>query len=49
LNIHGVSEEKVREIQTAEPPVPKPSAFELEMAIEKLKTHHQVFIRLQQN
>ena len=28
-----------REIQTAEPPVPEPSAFDFEMAIEKLKRH----------
>ena len=28
------------EIQTAEPLVPKPSAFEFEMINEKLKRHH---------
>ena len=39
LNIHGVNDVRQREIQTADPPVPEPSAFEVEMAIEKLKTH----------
>ena len=39
LNIHGFNDVRQSEIQTAEPPVPKPSAFEVEMAIEKLKTH----------
>ena len=39
LNVHGVNDIWQREIQTAEPLVPEPSAFEGEMAIEKLKTH----------
>ena len=39
LNIHGVNDVRQREIQTAELPVPELSAFEVEMAIEKLKTH----------
>jgi len=39
LNVHGVNDIWQREIQTAEPLVPEPSAFEVEMAIEKLKTH----------
>jgi hypothetical protein len=37
-------------IQTAEPIVPEPSAVEVEMAIEKLKsTNHQVLIKYRQN
>ena len=36
------------EIHTAEPLVPEPSAFEVELAIEKLKTtNHQVLIKSQ--
>jgi len=36
-NVHGVSEVRQKEINTAEPLVPEPSVFEVEMAIEKLK------------
>jgi hypothetical protein len=36
LNIYGVRQ---TEIHTAEPIVPEPSAFEFEMAFEKLKGH----------
>jgi len=39
LNTHGVNDVRQSEIQTAEALVPEPSAFEFEMAIEKLKTH----------
>jgi len=39
LNVRGVSDVRQTEIHTAEPPVPAPSAFEIEMAIEKLKGH----------
>ena len=39
LNVHGFSAVRQTEIHTAEPRVGKPSAFELEMAIEKLKRH----------
>jgi hypothetical protein len=39
LNIYGVSEVRQAEILTAEPIVPEPSAFEFEMAFEKLKRH----------
>ena len=39
LNIHGVNDVRQREIQTAEPPFLEPSAFEVEMSIEKLKIH----------
>jgi hypothetical protein len=37
--VHGVSDVKQTEIHTAEPLVPKLSAFEPEMANEKLKRH----------
>jgi hypothetical protein len=39
LNIHGVSDVSQTEICTAEPLVPEPSAFEVELAIKKLKSH----------
>ena len=39
LNVHGVSEVRQAEIHTAEPLVPEPSAFEIELATEKLKCH----------
>jgi hypothetical protein len=35
----GISNFRQTEIHTAEPLLPKPSAFEVEMAIEKLKGH----------
>jgi hypothetical protein len=37
LNVHGDNDVKQTEIHTAEPLVPQPSAFQIEMAIEKLK------------
>ena len=37
LNVHGVNAVRQPEMHTAEPQVPEPSAFEVEMAIEKLK------------
>jgi len=39
LNIHGVNDVRQKEIHTAEPLVPEPSASESELAIEKLKRH----------
>jgi len=39
LNVYGVSDVKQIEIHTAEPLVPEPSAFEFELAIEKLKSY----------
>jgi hypothetical protein len=39
LNIHGVNDVRQIEVHTAEPLVPEPSAFEVEMAIGKLKSH----------
>ena len=37
--VHGVSDVRQTELYTAEPLVPEPSAFEVEMVIEKLKRH----------
>jgi hypothetical protein len=39
LNVHRVSDVTEAEIHTAEPLVPEPSAWEVELAIEKLKSH----------
>jgi len=39
LNVHGVNDVGQTEIHTAEPLVPVPSASEVELAIEKLKSH----------
>jgi len=39
LNVRGVNDVRQTEIHTAEPLVPEPSAFEVELAIEKLKSH----------
>jgi hypothetical protein len=38
LNVHGVSDVRQAKIHTAEPLVPEPSALEVELAIEKLKS-----------
>jgi hypothetical protein len=39
LNVHGVSDVKQAEIHTAEPLLPEPSVSDVELAIEKLKSH----------
>jgi hypothetical protein len=39
LNVHEVNDGGQVEIHTAEPLVPEPSAFEVELSIEKLKSH----------
>jgi len=39
FNVHGISDVRQTEIHTAEPLVPESSAFEVQMAIEKLKRH----------
>jgi len=39
LNVHGIKDVRRAEIHTVEPLVPEPSAFEVELAIEKLKSH----------
>ena len=39
LNVHGVNDVRQTKIHTAEPLVPEPSAFEFELATERLKSH----------
>jgi hypothetical protein len=39
LNVHGVNDVRQTEIHTAEPLVSESSPFEIEMAIEKLKSY----------
>ena len=39
LNVHCVSDIRQAEIHTAQPLVPEPSALEVELVIEKLKSH----------
>ena len=39
VTVHGVSDVRQTEIHTTEPLVPEPSASEVELAIEKLKSH----------
>jgi len=39
FNVHGVNVARHTEIHTAEPLVPEPSAFEVEVATEMLKSH----------
>jgi hypothetical protein len=39
LNVHGVNDVRQTEIHTAEPLVPEPSATEIELVIEKLKSN----------
>ena len=39
LNVHGVNEIGQAKTHTAEPLVPEPSVFEVELAIEKSKNH----------
>jgi hypothetical protein len=39
LNVHGVSDVRQAEIHTAERLVPEPSALEIELAIEKIKSY----------
>jgi hypothetical protein len=50
LNVHWVNDVRQTEIHTAEPPVPEPTAFEVEMAIEKRKRKEKkLLIKSQQN
>ena len=44
LNVHGVNDIRHTEIHTAEPLVPEPSGFEVEMAIETLQAHKSLGI-----
>ena len=39
MNVHEVKDIRQAEIHTVEPLVPEPSAFEVELAIEKLKNY----------
>jgi len=39
FDVHGVKDVGQAEIHTAEPLVPEPSASEVELAIDKLKSH----------
>jgi len=39
VNVQGVSDIRQTTVHTAEPLVPEPSVFEVELAIEKLKSH----------
>ena len=39
LNVHGVKDVRQAEVHTVETLVPVPSAFEVELAIEMLKSH----------
>jgi len=39
LNVHGAKDVRQEEIHTAEPLMPEPSAFEVELVTEKLKCH----------
>jgi len=39
FNVHGVKHVRQAEIHTAEPLVPEPSATEVELALDKLKSH----------
>jgi len=39
FNVHGVKDVRQAEIHTAEPLVPEPSAAEIELSIDKLKSH----------
>jgi len=49
FNVHGVSDVRQTEIHTAEPLVPEPSALEVELANEKIKSHKSlVLIKSQQ-
>jgi len=39
FNVHWVMDVRQAEIRTAEPQVPEPSAAEVELAVDKLKSH----------
>jgi hypothetical protein len=46
FNVHGVNDVMQTEIHTAEPLVPEPCAFEIELANEKVKSHESPGIDL---
>jgi len=39
LDVHGVNDVRQVDVQTAKPLVPDPSAFDVELATEKLKSN----------
>ena len=39
MNIHGVNEVRRTEIHTAKPLMPEQSAYEVELVVEKVKSH----------
>ena len=39
MNVHGVNDVRQTEVHTAEPLVPEPSASEVQLAIENIKSH----------
>ena len=48
--MHGIKDAGQVEVPTAEPLVPEPSAFEVELAIDKLKVINcQVLMKYRQN
>jgi hypothetical protein len=50
LDVHGVNDVRQMDIHTAEQLVPEPSAFEVELAIVKLKSHKSAgIVKYQQN
>jgi hypothetical protein len=50
FNVHRVSDVSQIEIHAAEPLVPDPSSFEVEVAVAKLKSiNRQVVIKFRQN
>jgi hypothetical protein len=50
LNVHSASDARQKEVHTVEPLVPGPSHFEVEIAIEKLKSINlQVVIKSRQS
>ena len=50
FNVHGVKDVGQVEISIADPLVPEPSAFEIELAIDKLKNHKSpVLMKYRQN
>ena len=48
FNVHAVNDVRHTEIHTAEPLVPEPSAFDVELAVGKLK-RQKLLIKSQQN
>jgi len=44
LNVHEANDVRQTEVHKAQPLVPEPSTFKVEMTIENLNTHYQVQI-----